>query len=100
MATPFTLTEEDIQSSANPDHGDINDEAMGKIPILKRRAATAAASAAGAPGGSVGDPICVIIVGMAGSGKTTLMSQLQNSLNLKARDGESGDGEDEGATVS
>lgn len=24
-------------------------------------------------------PICVLVVGMAGSGKTTLMSQLQNS---------------------
>ena len=62
---------------------------MDKIPILKRRAAEAAAAAAGG-GDEVlpstttksNDPICVIVVGMAGSGKTTLMAQLQRSLNL------------------
>lgn len=64
---------------------------MDKIPILKRRAAEAAAAAGGGdevlPSSSTtttksNDPICVIVVGMAGSGKTTLMAQLQRSLNL------------------
>jgi GTPase SAR1 family protein len=60
---------------------------MDKIPILKRRAAKAAAAGGGvllSPSStkSSNDPICVIVVGMAGSGKTTLMAQLQRSLNL------------------
>ncbi len=50
-----------------------------KIPILKRRAASASSGG----GKNIKDPICVIVVGMAGSGKTTLMSQLQKSLNLR-----------------
>ncbi|EED86127.1 ATP GTP binding protein [Thalassiosira pseudonana CCMP1335] len=33
------------------------------------------------------DPICVIVVGMAGSGKTTLMAQLQKSLTPPPRAG-------------
>lgn len=59
-----------------------------KIPILKRRAASAFSG-----GGNIKDPICVIVVGMAGSGKTTLMSQLQKSLNL--RDANNNGGVDE-----
>ena len=59
-----------------------------KIPILKRRAASASSG-----GGNIKDPICVIVVGMAGSGKTTLMSQLQKSLNLRD-DNNSGRGGD------
>ena len=87
---------------------------MDKIPILKRRAqqqqsavnsksencnsvqqsntsttntTTNTKSAANTSSNckDVKDPICVIVVGMAGSGKTTLMAQLQKSLNLKAR---------------
>jgi len=79
---------------------------MDKIPILKRRAeqqqSTAASnsdatncksddktnntsSTASINTNNAKDPICVIVVGMAGSGKTTLMAQLQKSLNLKAR---------------
>lgn len=37
-------------------------------------------------------PICVLVVGMAGSGKTTLMSQLQNST-MKYDDDDEGTGE-------
>ena len=40
-------------------------------------------------------PICVLVVGMAGSGKTTLMSQLQNST-MKYDDDE-GTGEEVGS---
>ena len=57
---------------------DNNNSYDAKIPILKRRAASASSG-----GGNIKDPICVIVVGMAGSGKTTLMSQLQKSLNLR-----------------
>ena len=76
---------------------------MDKIPILKRRAEQQSASAncksddktkntSSSTSNTttnckdVKDPICVIVVGMAGSGKTTLMAQLQKSLNLKARE--------------
>lgn len=60
---------------------------MDKIPILKRRTAEAAAAGGGdevllSSSTKSNDPICVIVVGMAGSGKTTLMAQLQRSLNL------------------
>jgi len=79
MASPFNITEEDLQSSVDFD-SDIYDETVSKIPILKRRA-----DAPEAVTGSTGEPICVIVVGMAGSGKTTLMMQLQKSLHLKAR---------------
>ena len=86
---------------------------MDKIPILKRREQQQQSASANSKSDStncksdkqsntttanttsttttntnckdVKDPICVIVVGMAGSGKTTLMAQLQKSLNLKAR---------------
>ena len=63
------LTTDEIINDNNNSHYDA------KIPILKRRAASGR--------GNIKDPICVIVVGMAGSGKTTLMSQLQKSLNLR-----------------
>ena len=66
------LTTDEIIDDNNNSHYDA------KIPILKRRAASASSG-----GGNINDPICVIVVGMAGSGKTTLMSQLQKSLNLR-----------------
>ncbi|KAL7543901.1 hypothetical protein ACHAXR_013424 [Thalassiosira sp. AJA248-18] len=100
MATPFNLTEQDVQSATKSD--DADDEAMmDRIPILKRRAAAAEANKKSDGADSIGsknEPICVIVVGMAGSGKTTLMAQLQRSLNLKARDGEklNGGKEDDG----
>jgi len=72
---------------------DNNNSYDAKIPILKRRAASASSG-----GNNIKDPICVIVVGMAGSGKTTLMSQLQKSLNL--RDGNSGRGGDNDNEVS
>ena len=78
MATPFSLSEEDLRPAALD-----SDAAAEKIPILRRRAAN---------DGAKNDPTCVIVVGMAGSGKTTLMAQLQRSLNLKARDGGPADG--------
>ena len=97
MATPFHITEEELQSSSTTNDDTTNQMMMDKIPILKRRADQQAASAEkvdddDAPNNNkngtksnTDDPICVIVVGMAGSGKTTLMAQLQKSLNLKAR---------------
>ena len=41
-------------------------------------------------------PICVLVVGMAGSGKTTLMAQLQQSTMIEQED----NGEDEGETAA
>ena len=83
MATPFTLSEEDLRPAADADGGSAALDAAEKIPILRRRAANE---------GAKNDPTCVIVVGMAGSGKTTLMAQLQRSLNLKARGGGLSDG--------
>jgi len=40
-------------------------------------------------------PICVLVVGMAGSGKTTLMSQLQNSTMSYDDDDDDDDNEEE-----
>ena len=102
MSTPFHLAEEDLPS-ANETASSHDDETltmtrlMEKIPILKRRAEAAARVDGATPTTSTlsssrdgkvasnDDPICVIVVGMAGSGKTTLMAQLQRSLNLKLR---------------
>ena len=67
------LTTDEIIDDNNNSYYDV------KIPILKRRGSASASSG----GGNIKDPICVIVVGMAGSGKTTLMSQLQKSLNLR-----------------
>ena len=95
MATSsFHLTEEELQSSSTADGGETSNMMMDKIPILKRRAQQQQAAAASNESDNnsksennikAKDPICVIVVGMAGSGKTTLMAQLQKSLNLKAR---------------
>lgn len=90
MATPFTIAEEDLPASRS-DEDTVHNNASDKIPILKRRAAAAASGDGGEKGAAGCDPICVIVVGMAGSGKTTLMAQLQKSLNLKARQEEAGD---------
>ena len=68
---------------------DNNNSYDAKIPILKRRAASASSG-----GGNIKDPICVIVVGMAGSGKTTLMSLLQKSLNLRDENNNSGDNDE------
>ena len=40
-------------------------------------------------------PICVLVVGMAGSGKTTLMAQLQQSTIAVEEEGEEQGGEEE-----
>jgi predicted ATPase len=68
---------------------DNNNSYDAKIPILKRRAASSSGG-----GNNIKDPICVIVVGMAGSGKTTLMSQLLKSLNLRD-DNNSGRGDND-----
>ena len=105
MSTQFTIDEEDLLASAmagtsvsSPD-----DDPASRIPILRRRAAAAAASSSAADGGGGDgpapgskDPVCVIVVGMAGSGKTTLMAQLQRSLRLRAR-AASGDDDGDGS---
>ncbi|EJK70192.1 hypothetical protein THAOC_08469, partial [Thalassiosira oceanica] len=92
MSAPFTIDEEDILASAmaGTSVSPPDDDPASRIPILRRRAAAAASPTAAdgtsdgpAPGGK--DPVCVIVVGMAGSGKTTLMAQLQRSLRLRAR---------------
>ena len=68
---PLSTDDDILPSSSNND----SDSYYTKIPILKRRHA--------AKKGTKKDPICVIVVGMAGSGKTTLMAQLQKSLSLR-----------------
>ncbi len=102
MSTPFHLAEEDLPpaddetASSQDDRTRMMTGLMDKIPILKRRAEAAAArdeddgkTTTTSRDGNVAandDPICVIVVGMAGSGKTTLMAQLQKSLNLRSRE--------------
>lgn len=115
MATRFNLTEQELHNAAASGNDDTNLGYDDKIPILKRRAAAAAKSSSADGAGAdrdessttatdgasdpsntatpssssaptAKDPICVIVVGMAGSGKTTLMAQLQKSLSLKARE--------------
>ena len=103
-STSFHLTEEELQSSSAADGGETSNMMMDKIPILKRRAQQQQAAAASNESDNnnsnksesnmkAKDPICVIVVGMAGSGKTTLMAQLQKSLNLKARNNASDAGD-------
>lgn len=83
--TRVNLTIDDIVAAAS--EGGEDDSYGTKIPILKRRAAAAAKNKTCTGTVVVNkDPICVIVVGMAGSGKTTLMSQLQKSLNLRRED--------------
>ena len=78
MTTRVPLSTDEITSAAVINEEDSYDA---KIPILKRRATNSTNSDAAKK-----DPICVIVVGMAGSGKTTLMAQLQKSLNLRDQD--------------
>lgn len=88
MTSRVNLTEQDIQSVLDADAAYEQ-----KIPILKRRA-----DAQGS-GSARRDPICVIVVGMAGSGKTTLMAQLQESLGLMGGDGDVNDVSDFASTL-
>ncbi|KAL3767298.1 hypothetical protein ACHAW5_001703 [Stephanodiscus triporus] len=112
MTTPFQVSMEDLKSASTVDatsssaaavatscHEDDDDGMAGmmdKIPILKRRAEASSSSSSSSSSSplsnekTTNDPICVIVVGMAGSGKTTLMAQLQRSLNLRARSGGGG----------
>lgn len=97
MATRVPLSTDDIVAASSSSDVD-EDNYSAKIPILKRRAAAAAktASCSCSDGNPKKDPICVIVVGMAGSGKTTLMAQLQRSLNLR----EDGGSEDENVSFN
>eukprot|EP00956_Cyclotella_meneghiniana_P008691 scaffold11862_cov74-Cyclotella_meneghiniana.AAC.11 len=79
MTSRVKISEQDLQSALEADAA--YEE---KIPILKRRAD---APTNNEIDGLPKEPICVIVVGMAGSGKTTLMAQLQKSLGLKNREG-------------
>jgi len=81
---------ENANHTDNEDDNDTDtdtEDAM-KIPIL-RRALEATASSK-----KIQDiaPICVLVVGMAGSGKTTLMSTLQRSLAVPDEDDKGDDG--------
>ena len=87
MTTRVPLSTNDILpptsfSSINEE----DDSYYSKIPILKRRL-----RATNNKDATKKDPICVIVVGMAGSGKTTLMAQLQKSLSLRENDDQDGD---------
>ena len=73
----IALNEDEITSTI------LSEKEVVTIPILKR--ALGADKSKGTSllrnsDGSRRSPICVIVVGMAGSGKTTLMAQLQRSL--------------------
>ena len=81
MTTRVPLSTNDLLLSSSSGEED-GDSYYSKIPILKRRLrATNNKDAT-----TKKDPICVIVVGMAGSGKTTLMAQLQKSLSLREND--------------
>jgi putative ribosome biogenesis GTPase RsgA len=83
MTTRVPLSTNDLLSSANKEEED--ESYYSKIPILKRRLrVTTNTNKDNAT--TKKDPICVIVVGMAGSGKTTLMAQLQKSLSLRVND--------------
>jgi signal recognition particle GTPase len=93
MTTRINLTEQDLQAALDADAA--YEE---KIPILRRRAQSQEDDGEGTPSKN-NDPICVIVVGMAGSGKTTLMAQLQKSLGLKDREGDTEDVKDVSVVV-
>jgi len=76
-----------------------NNNPYDKIPILKRSNLARAASTNGKTTNLIdygdGCPICVIVIGMAGSGKTTLVTALQNSLRSPDEDEDDDEDEDE-----
>ena len=80
MTTRVPLSTNDILSSSSNNEED--ESYYSKIPILKRRLR----ATNNKDNATKKDPICVIVVGMAGSGKTTLMAQLQKSLSLREND--------------
>ena len=84
MTTRVPLSTNDLLSSSSSGEED-GDSYYSKIPILKRRLR---ATNNKDDATTKKDPICVIVVGMAGSGKTTLMAQLQKSLSLRENDGD------------
>ena len=84
MTTRVPLSTTDLLSSSSNNEEEGDDSYYSKIPILKRRLRTTTNNKDDAT--TKKDPICVIVVGMAGSGKTTLMAQLQKSLSLREND--------------
>ena len=87
MTTRVPLSTNDLLSSSSGEED--GDSYYSKIPILKRR--LRATNNKDDATTTKKDPICVIVVGMAGSGKTTLMAQLQKSLSLRENDDQDGD---------
>ena len=81
------ISEDDLKRGSSS----ANDDA--KIPIIKKSLVAASCSK------ELSDisPVCVLVVGMAGSGKTTFMSALQRSLAVPDED-EDGDGDNEQET--
>mmetsp|Transcript_19845 Transcript_19845/g.24479 ORF Transcript_19845/g.24479 Transcript_19845/m.24479 type:complete len:401 (-) Transcript_19845:1401-2603(-) len=80
----FNISPENLESSSS------NDVPPPIIPILHRSNEAKRQSMKL----SQLSPVCVLVVGMAGSGKTTLMASLQRSLSSPPE--EKGDGEQEG----
>ena len=80
------ISEDDLKTGSGSSSA--NDDV--KIPIIKKSLDAASCSK------ELSDisPVCVLVVGMAGSGKTTLMSALQRSLAVPDED-EDGDNKQE-----
>ena len=78
------ITEQDLEG-ANKNQSQVS------IPILTKSEEAVAQSL------NLSDlsPVCVLVVGMAGSGKTTLMAALQRSLAVPEEEDDDGDGDDQ-----
>ena len=78
------ITQQDLKGNSNS-----NGSSIPILPILSKSQEAASRSL------NLSDlaPICVLVVGMAGSGKTTLMAALQRSLAVPDADA---DGDDDG----
>ena len=91
----FTISNDDLQAATTGNNGS-SEEAP--IPVLQR---SIEAKAQSLKLQQVA-PVCVLVVGMAGSGKTTLMAALQRSLTAPKGDDEGSENNDadEGAQTS
>jgi GTPase SAR1 family protein len=72
----FKLTEEDLARSSVSKVEEETVEESDVLPVMKRYARRQEGGAATTPV----SPVCVIVVGMAGAGKSQLVAQLQQSL--------------------